>query len=82
MHILFFLDLTVLDDATVLLTLGLAVELVSVGLTKAGFVLNTQTGREVKGPDGWLTSAGLRYHGQTTHGWTHTEQKKRKPSTI
>lgn len=61
--------LTIFNHSAVLLTLCLSVELVGVGLAETLFVGHTQTDGRVKGPYGWLTSAGLGCHGQTAHGW-------------
>lgn len=61
--------LTIFHHPTVLLTLGLAVELVAVGLAEARFVGQTQTDEGVKSPDRWMACAGLGCHGQTTHSW-------------
>lgn len=59
--------LTIFLQSTVLLTLGLPVELVAVGLADALFVGHTQTHGGIKGPDGWLSCAWLGHHGQTAH---------------
>lgn len=67
LHLLY--HLTIFHHPAVLLTLGLAVELVGVGLAEALFVGHTQTDGGVKGPDGWLACAGLGRHGQTAHSW-------------
>lgn len=62
-----FYHLTLFHHAAVLLTLGLAVELVGVVLAEAHFVGHTQAKDRVKGPVGWLASAGLGWQGQTAN---------------
>lgn len=59
--------LTIFDHAAVLITLGLGVELVAVGLAEALFVGHTQAGDRVKGPEWRLACAGFGQHGQTAH---------------
>merc|ERR1719268_789433 len=62
----------IFDHSAVLLTLGLAVELVGIGLAEVLFVGHTQTDGGVKGPDVRLPCAGLGRHGQTAHSLSAT----------
>lgn len=82
LYICILCHLTILHHATVLVTLRFAVELVSICLAEAGFVGHTQSGGGIKGPDSWLSCAGLRCHGQTAHSCRDATRNHIKSSYL